>query len=102
MPQRLRPIPKFASEAEERKFWETHDTTDYVDWSRAKLVSFPNLRPSTKTISLRLPEDVLNAIRNHARKLDVPYQSLMKLWLAERAAQTIRPEPSTSRLRKAR
>jgi predicted DNA binding CopG/RHH family protein len=87
MPRRLKPIPKFATEAEERAFWESHDTTDYVDWSRAKVVSFPNLKPSTKTISLRLPEDVLNTIRTHANKLDIPYQSLMKLWLAEKAAQ---------------
>ena len=100
MPQRLKPIPKFASEAEERRFWESHDTTDYVDWSRARSVSFPNLRPSTKTISLRLPEDVLDAIRNHARRLDVPYQSLMKLWLAEKAAQVVRPE--APKLRRAR
>jgi predicted DNA binding CopG/RHH family protein len=102
MPQRLKRVPKFATEAEEREFWESHDTTDYVDWSRARAVSFPNLRPSTKTISLRLPEDVLDAIRNHARKLDVPYQSLMKLWLAERAAQITRPHSATPKLRRAR
>ncbi len=102
MPQRLKPVPKFASEVEERRFWESHDTTEYVDWSRARTVSFPNLRPSTKTISLRLPEDVLDAIRNHARKLDVPYQSLMKLWLAEKAAQVVRPETVAPKLRRAR
>lgn len=102
MPRRLKPVPKFASEAEEREFWESHDTTDYVDWSRAKLVSFPNLRPSTKTISLRLPEDVLNAIRSHANKLDVPYQSLMKLWLAEKAAQVIRSDAGGAKGRRAR
>jgi predicted DNA binding CopG/RHH family protein len=102
MPQRLKPVPKFANEAEEREFWESHDTTQYVDWSRAKLASFPNLRPSTKTISLRLPEDVLDSIRVHARKLDVPYQSLMKLWLAEKAAQVRRPAQSTSKLRRLR
>ena len=56
MPRRLKPIPKFANEAEERAFWESHDTTDYVDWSRAKVVSFPNLKPSTKTISLDSPK----------------------------------------------
>lgn len=103
MPQRLKPIPKFASEAEERAFWESHDSTGYIDWSRAKLASFPNLRPSTRTISLRLPEDVLNTIRNHANKLDVPYQSLMKLWLAEKAAQTSRSDPARlPKLRRAR
>ena len=102
MAQRLKPIPKFANEAQERRFWESHDTTEYVDWSRARSVSFPNLRPSTKTISLRLPEDVLDAIRNHARRLDVPYQSLMKLWLAEKAAQVVRSETVTPKLRRAR
>jgi predicted DNA binding CopG/RHH family protein len=97
MPRRLKPIPKFANEAQERAFWESHDTTDYVDWSRAKVVSFPNLKPSTKTISLRLPEDVLNTIRSHANKLDVPYQSLMKLWLAEKAAQAARTREPKAR-----
>lgn len=82
-------IPKFSSEAAERAFWEppSRDSAEYVDWSKAKLVTFPKLRPSTETISLRMPEDVLNAIRNHARKLDVPYQSLIKLWCAEKAAE---------------
>lgn len=82
-------LPKFANEAEERAFWESpeNDSTDYVDWSNAKLVTFPKLRPSTETISLRMPEDVLNTIRNHARRLDVPYQSLIKLWVAEKAAE---------------
>ncbi len=102
MPRRLKPIPKFANEAEERAFWESHDTTDYVDWSRAKVVSFPNLKPSTRTISLRLPEDVLNTIRSHANKLDVPYQSLMKLWLAEKAAQTVQSRESATKGRGAR
>lgn len=102
MAQRLKPIPKFANEAQERRFWESHDTTEYVDWRRARSVSFPNLRPSTKTISLRLPEDVLDAIRNHARRLDVPYQSLRKLWLAEKAAQVVRSETVTPKLRRAR
>lgn len=87
MKKRLQRIPDFASEAEERAFWESgkNDSTQYIDWSKAKVVSFPNLGPSTKTISLRLPEDLLDTIRNRAHKLDVPYQSLMKLWLAEKA-----------------
>ncbi len=97
MPRRLKPIPKFANEAEERAFWESHDSTDFVDWTKARIVSFPNLKPSTKTISLRLPEDVLNTIRSHANKLDVPYQSLMKLWLAEKAAQTVRSREPKAR-----
>jgi predicted DNA binding CopG/RHH family protein len=80
-------IPRFRSEAEERKFWETHDTAGYLDWSQARFVSFPNLRPSTKTISLRLPQSLLNSIRVEANKRDVPYQSLMKVWLAEKIEQ---------------
>jgi predicted DNA binding CopG/RHH family protein len=92
MKKRLKPIPEFASEAEERAFWESpdNDSTEYIDWSKAKVVSFPNLRPSTKTISLRLPEDLLDTIRSRAHKLDVPYQSLMKLWLAEKAIEVAR------------
>jgi predicted DNA binding CopG/RHH family protein len=89
MSKQLKPIPEFHSEAEERAFWESKesDSAEYVDWSKAKLVTFPKLRPSTETISLRMPEDVLNTIRNHARRLDVPYQSLIKLWCAEKAAE---------------
>jgi predicted DNA binding CopG/RHH family protein len=102
MPRRLKPIPKFANEAEERIFRESHDSTDYVDWSKGQIVSFPNLRPSTKTISLRLPEDVLNTIRSHANRLDVPYQSLMKLWLAEKAAQSTQSSALVPKLRRAR
>ena len=89
MNKRLKPIPKFANEAEERAFWESpkNDSTDYVDWSKAKLATFPKLKPSTETISLRMPEDVLNNIRDHARRLDVPYQSLIKLWCAEKVVE---------------
>lgn len=89
MSKHLKTVPKFSSEAAERDFWESpaHDSTEYIDWSRAKIVLFSNLRPSTKTISLRLPEDLLDNIRSQAHKLDVPYQSLMKLWLAEKAME---------------
>jgi predicted DNA binding CopG/RHH family protein len=92
MRKRLKTIPKFANEAQERAFWESpnNDSTQYVDWSKAKIVSFPNLRPSTKTVSLHLPEELLNTIRTQAHKLDVPYQSLMKLWLAEKALEKAR------------
>ena len=76
--------PEFASEAEERSFWEAHDSVDYVDWTTAKKVRLPNLKPSTKTISLRLPEAMLERIRIAANKRDVPYQSLIKIWLAEK------------------
>lgn len=75
--------PKFASEAEEREFWESHDSSDYVDWSKAASVRLPNLKPSTKTISLRLPVSLLERIKVEANKRDVPYQSLIKAWLAE-------------------
>jgi len=84
MKTKLKPIPTFASEAEEREFWETHDTTDYVDWSKAQRVRFPNLKPSTQSISLRLPVDLLERIKVAANKRDVPYQSLIKVWLAEK------------------
>jgi predicted DNA binding CopG/RHH family protein len=92
MSKQPKAIPEFANEAQERAFWESpgNDSTQYVDWTRAKIVSFPNLRPSTKTISLRLPEDLLDTIRTQAHKLDVPYQSLMKLWLAEKAMEKAR------------
>lgn len=80
---KLKKIPEFKSEAEERAFWQTHDSTDYVDWSKAKLARFPNLKPSTKTISLRLPESLLDRIKIEANKRDMPYQSLIKAWLAD-------------------
>lgn len=80
---KLKKIPEFKTEAEERKFWETHDSTDYVGWSQARTASFPNLKPSTKTISLRLPEALLDRIKIEANKRDMPYQSLIKAWLAE-------------------
>ena len=84
MSKKRKPIPAFKSEAEERAFWENHDSTDYVDWSKAKRVRFPNLKPSTKAISLRLPVDLLERIKIAANKRDVPYQSLIKVWLAEK------------------
>jgi predicted DNA binding CopG/RHH family protein len=77
---------RFASEAEERAFWERHDSADLVDWAKAERVGFPNLRPSTKAISLRLPTSLLEQIRIAANRRDVPYQSLIKIWLAEKVA----------------
>lgn len=82
----LKPIPEFRSEAEEREFWETHDSAEFVDWSRAQVVTFPNLKPSTETISLRLPAPLLADLKALANKRDVPYQSLLKVFLAERVA----------------
>jgi predicted DNA binding CopG/RHH family protein len=77
-------VPKFRSEATERKFWETHDSTEYVDWSKAERVRLPNLKPSTQTISLRIPLGLLERIKVEANKRDVPYQSLIKVWLTEK------------------
>jgi predicted DNA binding CopG/RHH family protein len=77
-------IPKFRSEAEERRFWETHDSTDHIDWSRAERARLPKLKPSTTSISLRLPVTLLDRIKVAANKRDVPYQSLIKTWLAEK------------------
>lgn len=80
-------IPEFRSEAEEQAFWNEHDATDYVDWSSASRVVLPNLKPSTKTISLRLPEHMIEELKLLANKQDVPYQSLLKIYLAERLEQ---------------
>ena len=83
-------LPQFGSEEEERDFWAEHDSAEYVDWSRAKRVVLPNLKPSTTTISLRLPEHMLNDIKMIANKRDVPYQSLMKSFLADRLDDELR------------
>ena len=87
MSKQLKPIPKFANEAEEKVFWEKHDSTDYVDWTKAKRVVLPNLKPTTKTISLRLPKGMLADLKILANQRDVPYQSLLKIFLAERIAR---------------
>ena len=79
-----KPVPSFKDEAEERRFWETHDLADYLDWSKAERVRLPKLRPSTTAISLRLPLPLLERIKVAANKRDVPYQSLIKTWLAEK------------------
>ncbi len=80
----MKTIPKFQNEAEERKFWESHDSTKYLDWSKAKKINLPNLKPSSTSISLRLPNGLLERIKIAANKRDVPYQSLIKTWLAEK------------------
>ena len=82
-------LPKFKSEAEERRFWATHDSTDYLDWSKAERVLFPNLKPSTKTISIRLPESLLDALKTLANERDVPYQSLVKMILADQVEEAL-------------
>ena len=84
---RRKPVPRFRTEAEERAFWESHDSADYVDWREARVVRMPNLKPSTTAISLRLPIGLLERIKIAANKRDVPYQSLIKTWLAEKVDQ---------------
>jgi len=84
----IKKIPQFKTEAEEVIFWEKHDSSNYVDWQQAQAVLLPNLKPSTKTISLRLPEGLLNSIKVEANKRDMPYQSLIKSWLADDVKQS--------------
>ena len=83
-PKSKKQVPRFRNEDEEREFWATHDSTEYVDWKSAVQARLPNLKPSTATISLRLPESMLEELKVLANKRDVPYQSLMKVFLAER------------------
>ncbi len=84
MKKQLKSIPEFASEDEERKFWEQNDSSDYIDWTQAQQVVMPKLKPTTKTISLRLPQHLLDSIKAAANARDVPYQSLIKVWLQEK------------------
>jgi len=84
MSRKPRTVPALASEAGERAFRERHDSADYIDWSKAARVRLPNLKPSTRTISLRLPVDLLERIKTAANRRDVPYQSLIKVWLPEK------------------
>lgn len=89
-PKKKIPAPK--SEDKEREFWATADSTEYVDWSRARRVILPNLKPSLKTISLRLPELMLAELKLLANKRDIPYQSLIKIFLAERLEKEIKSQ----------
>ncbi len=77
-------LPKFKNEDEEREFWATHDSTEFINWNQAEKIIFSNLKPSVKKISLRLPESMLEELKLLANKRDVPYQSLLKIFLAER------------------
>jgi predicted DNA binding CopG/RHH family protein len=83
-------IPRFRNEDEERDFWASHDSTEYIDWSEAKDVTMPKLKPTLKTISIRLPEIMIEELKLLSNKRDVPYQSLMKIFLAERVEQELR------------
>jgi predicted DNA binding CopG/RHH family protein len=85
-----RPIPKFKNEDVEREFWSEHDSSEYLDWKNAERVLFPNLKPSTKSISLRLPESLLDTLRQMANERDVPYQSLIKMILQERIERDLK------------
>lgn len=85
MKKHAKSVAAFGSEAEERRFWETHDSADYIDWNKAEPTRLPNLKPSTTSISLRLPVTLLERIKVAANKRDMPYQSLIKAWLAEKA-----------------
>ena len=82
-------LPKFKNEAAERHFWLTHDSSEYLDWTEAETVALPKLKPSTRTISLRLPEPMLEELKVLANKRDVPYQSLLKIFLSERIAEEL-------------
>lgn len=84
MPKKHKKLPDFASEAEERKFWESHDSSDLVDWTKGERVMLPSLKPITQSISLRLPLSLLENIKIAANSRDVPYQSLIKIWLKEK------------------
>lgn len=85
----LKSVPKFKTEDEEREFWSTHDSTEYIDYSKAKRTLFPNLKPTTKTISIRLPESLIEKLKVLANKKDVPYQSLLKVLLAEKVDEEL-------------
>ena len=85
----MKKVPKFKTEAEEREFWANADSSDYIDWSKAKRMLLPNIKPSLKTISLRLPELMLEELKLIANKRDVPYQSLIKIFLSERLSKEL-------------
>lgn len=90
MKKKLKEIPEFETEAAEREFWATHDSTDYVDWDAAEQVVFAKLKPTTRTISLRLSGSMLDRLRVIANKRDVPYQSLIKIFLTERIDEELK------------
>jgi predicted DNA binding CopG/RHH family protein len=87
---KLKKVPKFKSEKEELEFWSTHDSADYIDYSKTKRALFPNLKPSTRTISIRLPESLIQHLKVLANKRDIPYQSLLKMFLVEKVEEEFR------------
>ena len=88
--KKLKKIPKFRSEAEEWRFWSSHSPLDYLDFSKAKMAVFPNLKPTSRAISIRLPESLVEAIKVLANKQDVPYQSMLKILLAEKVREVLK------------
>lgn len=88
--QRMRKVPKFRTEDKERDFWASRDSTEFVDWRRAKRVKLPDLRPTTRTISIRLPESMIERLKVLANKRDVPYQSLLKMFVADKIEEELR------------
>jgi predicted DNA binding CopG/RHH family protein len=92
MDDKFKEIPHFDNEDEEREFWATHDSTEYIDWDRAeKNPVFPRLKPSTRPVSIRLPESLIAELKMLANKRDIPYQSLMKTFLAEKVREELAP-----------
>lgn len=91
--KKLKKIPKFKSLVQEERFWAAHDSTDYIDYSQADLGFFPELKPSSKTISIRLPESLVEAIKLLANKQDIPYQSMLKILLAEKVREALNLKP---------
>ena len=87
---KLKPRPTFKSEAQEATFWASHDSTEYIDYSKSRRMIFPKLKPSTETISLRLPKSLLDQLKTLANKRDVPYQTLLKLFVLERVQAELR------------
>jgi len=87
--KKIKQIPSFSNEDEEREFWDTHDSTEFINWNRAVPTTFPNLRPSTKTISIRLPESLIDSLKVLAHKQDIGYQSLIKILLSEHVSREL-------------
>jgi predicted DNA binding CopG/RHH family protein len=90
MSKKLKKIPEFKNEEQEREFWSKHDSTEFIDWKKAQKVTMANLKPSAKTISIRLPKMMLEELKLMAHKRDIPYQSLLKIFLAERMQKELR------------
>ncbi len=95
--KKLKKIPKFKNLDKERRFWATHDSTDYIDYSRVELGFFPELKPSSKTISIRFPESLLEAVKVLANQRDVPYQPMMKVLLAEKIREELNLEDQSEK-----